>query len=298
MNLLTLTAQSYSRSYRYLKHGPGHFLMYVLGRFSAVRSFMVWLYSCRTTKPVPAHGTALIQDVDIEEAVRSIRQDGFFPGLHLRPEVIEQLLTFSSMATCFGEGKSDFPFRYADKDIVEQQSGRRFKLGRYNHALHASPALQGLASEPQLLAIARKYLQNEPVLIGARMWWSFSGPVDARQQEEAGQGFHYDVDGYRALAFFFYLTDVGPSNGPHVYVRGTHGGKLLKHIVSIHKGRHDDEIERSYGRESQIVCCGPVGSGFAEDIFGFHKGLHPEAGERLMVQLRYGLRDYGTGHQD
>jgi hypothetical protein len=113
-----------------------------------------------------------------------------------------------------------------------------------------------------------------------------------------GQGFHYDIDGYRALAFFFYLTDVGPSNGPHVYVRGSHTKKLLRHIVSLYKGRTDAEIESVYGLERQVVCHGPAGSGFAEDIFGFHKGVHPQSGDRLIVQLRFGLRDYGTGHND
>jgi hypothetical protein len=298
MNLLTLTAQSYSRSHRYLRHGAGHLLMYAFGRFGVVRSFMVWVYSLRSTKALPATQPTLVQDVDVEEAARSIREDGFFPGLRLRQEIAEQLLTFSSMATCFADGDPGLPFHYDDKDIVERQSGKIFKLGKFNHAFSASPVLQALASDPQLLAIARNYLRTEPVLVCARMWWSFAGPTDAKQQMKDGQGFHYDIDGYRALAFFFYLTDVGLSNGPHIYVRGSHTKKLLRHIASIYKGRGDDEIERAYGRERQIVCCGPAGSGFAEAIFGFHKGLHPESGDRLVVQLRYGLRDYGTGHND
>jgi hypothetical protein len=74
--------------------------------------------------------------------------------------------------------------------------------------------------------------------------------------------------------------------------------KQLRHIVSMYKSRSDAEIERSYGLERQIVSCGRAGSGFAEDIFGFHKGLHPESGDRLIVQVRYGLRDYGTGQND
>jgi len=298
MNLLTLTTQSYSRSYQYLKHGPGHFLMYAFGRFRLVRSFMVGVYSLRKTKPLSAAGPTLIQDVDVDEAARAIYQDGFFPGLQLRKDVVEQLRVFSSMATCFAEGNPDLPFRYGEKEIVERQSGRTFKLGKFLYAFSASPVLQALASDPQLLAIARKYLRTEPVLVSARIWWSFAGPTDAKQQMRDGQGFHYDIDGYRALAFFFYLTDVGPSNGPHVYVRGSHTKKLLSHIVSLYKGRTDAEIESVYGRERQVVCHGPAGSGFAEDIFGFHKGVHPQSGDRLIVQLRFGLRDYGTGHND
>ena len=142
MNLLTLTSQSYTRSYQYLKHGPGHFFMYSFGRFRIVRSFMVWVYSLRKTKPLSAVST-LVQNVDVDEAARAICRDGFFPGLQLRKDVVEQLLTFSSMATCFGDGNPDLPFRYDDREMVERQSGHKFKLGKFLYAFSASPVLQG-----------------------------------------------------------------------------------------------------------------------------------------------------------
>jgi hypothetical protein len=299
MNVLRLSASVYTRSYPYLRGGPGHFLMYVLGRFRVVRLAMVGLYSLRRNQPLSVTDQAsYVEDVDVDAAVRTISKDGFVHGLRLRPEVVEQLLAFSSMATCFGEGKTEFPFNYRDREAAEQQFGRKFRLGRYNHAFLASPALKALAADKQLLAIARKYLRTTPVLVGARMWWSFAGPAPTEEQKKAGQGFHYDIDGYRALTFFFYLTDVGLSSGPHVYVRGSHVKKRLKHLVTMYKGRSDEEIAESYGIERQVVSCGPAGSGFAEDIFGFHKGLAPESGDRLIVQVRYGLRDYGTGHGD
>jgi hypothetical protein len=299
MNVLRLSASVYSRSYPYIKGGPGHFFMYVLGRFRAVRLAMVGLYSLRRSPASPvANQATYIQDVDVDAAARTIAKDGFVHGLSLRPEVVEQLLAFSSMATCFGDGKTQFPFNYRDREAAEQQFGRSFRLGRYNHAFTASPVLQALATDKQLVAIARKYLKTTPVLLGARMWWSFAGPVTTEEQKKAGQGFHYDIDGYRALTFFFYLTDVGMKSGPHMYIRGSHVKKRLKHIVSMYKGRSDEEIAESYGIERQVISCGPAGSGFAEDIFGFHKGLSPESGDRLIVQLRFGLRDYGTGHGD
>jgi hypothetical protein len=202
------------------------------------------------------------------------------------------------MATCYADGSPDLPFRNGEKELLECQAGKKFRLGTFNHAFSASPILQALASDPQLVAIARKYLRAEPVLIGARMWWSFAGPAAAEEQIKAGQGFHYDLDGYRAVAFFFYLTDVGPLNGPHVYVRGSHTKKPLRYLVSLYKSRSDSEIATYYGLENQAVSCGSAGFGFAEDIFGFHKGQHPESGDRLIVQVRYGLHDYGTGRDD
>jgi len=298
MNVLRLSVSSYRRSQRYLEGGPGHFFMYLLARFRVVRSIVVWIYSLRNTTALSAAGPTFVEHVDVDGAARCISEDGFFSGLRLQPDAVEELLTFSDLAPCFGDGRRDRPFLYADRANAEQQYGETFKLGRYNHALLASPLLQALSRDAQLLAIARKYLQTEPVLIGVRMWWSFVGPADKDEQMKSAQGFHYDIDGYRGLTFFFYLTNVGLSNGPHVYVRGTHVKKAWKHVVSLYKGRSDDEINQSYGLERQVVSCGPAGSGFAEDIFGFHKGLHPESGDRLIVQLRYGLRDYGTGRND
>jgi hypothetical protein len=281
----------YNRCRPYLRCGLGHFLMCVFGRFGLVRSFMVRMYGRRASEPLSACGQSLLEDIDVDDAVAKIRQDGVCDGLFLRREMIEEFLDSSSRLTCFGDGNVNSPFRYS-ADICQSQATQRFRLGTYTDALRRVPVLRALASDQQLLAIARRYLGTTPALIGARMWWSFAGPADTAQKVKAGQGFHYDIDGYRGLTFFFYLTDVTPSSGPHVYVRGTHTTKAWKHLVAISRTHGDDEIEKKYGADRQITLCGPPGSGFAEDIFGFHKGLHPETGDRLIVQVRYGLRAY------
>lgn len=299
MNVLTLAASFHRKSRPYLQGGLAHFFMYFFGRFRIVRSFMVWTYKRSGVQPVAAPaGLAQVEQVNVGEAVRSISQNGFYRGIRLRSETVDELLSFAATAPCFGEGKMDRPFVYLDKEIAERRLGQSFKRGVYNHAFVASPVLRALVSDPQLLAIARKYLGTEPAVIGARMWWSFACPADAEEQMEAGQGFHYDIDGYRALTFFFYLSSVGPLDGPHIYIRGSHRKKSLRHLISLHKGRSDADIERYYGTDKQVVFCGDPGSGFAEDIFGFHKGQHPESGARLIVQVRYGLHDYGTGKND
>jgi hypothetical protein len=295
VTLLALT-QSYRRSRRYLEAGPRHLTMYIFARFALVRSFVVWLHSKRKALPAPSSTSTLVERAAIDDVVGKVLEDGYATGLALRDEVVQQLLTFSSMATCFGDAKEDRPFHYRAKDANTEVGP--YRLGAYKHALQASPVLQSLTRDPQLVAIARKYLGTEPVLMCARMWWSFAVPADHEQQNAAGQGFHYDIDGYRGLTFFFYLTDVGPTSGPHVYVRGTHIKKSWKHLLSLYKGQSDREIEKRYGRDRQVQLCGPAGSGFAEDIFGFHKGMHPETDNRLIVQVRYGLHDYGTGRND
>jgi hypothetical protein len=291
-NLLTQSANPRRQWGGYFNHGTAHFLMSALGRFPSVRSFMVRLHHLERPEQSSDSGPTMVDTVDVNDAVDRIRLDGVFPGLRLRHEVMEEFLSFCATATCFGDGKAEFPFRYGDKSTPEQQAGRPFKRGVYNNALRSSHLLQALMSDTQLVAIAGKYLGTLPVPIQARIWWSFPGPADSEEQRLAGQVFHYDIDSYRGLTFFFYLTDVGPSNGAHVYVRGTHMKKLWKDSFCIYKRRSDAEIARSYGAERQMLFSGPAGYGFAEDIFGFHKGLHPESGDRLMIQVGFGLRDY------
>jgi hypothetical protein len=285
-------SRSRTAAWRYLRGGPGHFFMYVFGRFEVVRSTVVWAHKRRPSKTAVAGGVSLLDDVDTGRAVCAISNDGYFSGLRLRADVLDELRRFSSTTTCFGEEDFQFPFDLEDKTAAEQRYGRKLKVGRFDDVLQTCLHVQGLASDPTLLAIARGYLGTEPVLLGARMWWSFASEADAAQQRSLGQGFHYDIDGYRALAFFFYLTDVTPASGPHVCISGSHKEKPLKALLSLHKSRTDAEIAAWYGTERQMVLCGTAGDGIAEDIFCFHKGLHPESGDRLMLQLRYGLCNY------
>jgi hypothetical protein len=76
-------------------------------------------------------------------------------------------------------------------------------VGRLDYALQTCPEVQSLTSDPTIIAIARKYLGCKPVFLGTRMWWNFATEASASEQMALGQGFHYDLDGYRAVAFFF-----------------------------------------------------------------------------------------------
>jgi hypothetical protein len=129
------------------------------------------------------------------------------------------------------------------------------------------------------------------------MWWSFAACSDLRQQVHDAQSFHYDLDDYRAIAFFFYLSDVDLESGPHVCVLGSHRRKPLRFLFSPFKSKSDEQVSTFYGADHIVTVCGPVGSGFAEDLFCFHKGLHPKTRDRLLLQVRYRFRAYGDGSE-
>lgn len=286
-----------STLWSYLRHGPGHLIMYTCGRFETVRRAAVLLNRFRF--PPLDSGTMRSRDllpVAVEDAADSIRAAGLFSGLTLKTETLDQLLQYCRENSCYAEGERKLSFLAHNREAAERQYERRILLGRYLDCRSECPAIKRLEKDTLLRGIARAYFGSEPVLIGARMWWSFATHATPEEQNKSGQTFHYDIDGYRSIAFFFYLTDVDAEAGPHIYVRGSHRQKRLWHLFSLRKSRTDTEIEETYGRSAIETIDGKAGSGFAEDIFCFHKGLAPRERDRLVLQVRFGLRDYGTSH--
>ena len=127
------------------------------------------------------------------------------------------------------------------------------------------------------------------------MGWTFVGSEeDYSQKGEIGSPtilYHYDLDDYRALKFFFYLTDVDSLTGSHRCVAGSHHRRKLSHYFL--RGQTDQEIAEYYGADSMTEICGAAGYGFAEDPFCFHRGSPPVKAPRLMIQLEFAINDYG-----
>ena len=119
------------------------------------------------------------------------------------------------------------------------------------------------------------------------MWWSPT--FGEAPGDEAAQYFHFDFDPAPFwLHFFIYLTDVGPDNGPHVYVRGTHlsGRPQLKPLISRGYVRISDaEMVDKVGKENIVELCGSRGTILAVDTRGYHKGKMPTANHRLVAQM-------------
>jgi hypothetical protein len=82
-----------------------------------------------------------------------------------------------------------------------------------------------------------------------------------------------------------------------VHVRGSHVKKPFQYVARLFKGRNDAEIERSYGPERWLSYVDPQDSGSLKTYSAFTRARLPKKGDRSLIQLRYGLRDYGTGHK-
>lgn len=157
-----------------------------------------------------------------------------------------------------------------------------------------NPDVQSLLADPSILALVQAYLGALPVADVLNMWWhtSYSGRPDA----QAAQFFHFDMDRIRWLKVFIYLTDVGPENGPHSFVRGSHrtGGIPWSLLQRGYKRLTDRDVHEHYAEDACREFSAPRGSIIVEDTRGLHKGAHVRAGPRLILQLQFSNGLFGA----
>lgn len=278
--------------YKRAVKNPQWLLMFVIGRFKIIRFIAA---SLSKSSPISNYKVeeSIFADVDLDAAVRALKQNGCYPGIKLPQNVLQEIIDYSKKTPCYGDAEYNMGFLYADKAEIEAKCEKQFVRGDYFNALLNCPAIKKIASDPKLLAIASKYMGGDAIVSGSRLWWLFTNDTDYDLNKGA-YFFHYDLDDYQCLKMFFYITDVSSSDGPHVYVKGSHKKKKLKYLLSLFKLRSDQEIIDYYGQENLVPIYGKAGSGFIEDVYCFHKATPPQKSDRLMLQVQFALNNYGN----
>ena len=121
------------------------------------------------------------------------------------------------------------------------------------------------------------------MIAALRTWWTLPTPGAAPQATEL---FHRDVDDFRFLKLFLYLTDVDEEAGPHVFARGTH---KLPELSAIRRYR-DHEVRRVVEPHDMIQVLGCAGTAFLEATYGLHRATKPIARPRLAFSALYTMR--------
>ncbi|MFN6515125.1 MAG: hypothetical protein RMY29_011560 [Nostoc sp. CreGUA01] len=281
-------------NYKGLTKNPRWLLMRKIARFKTGRAMMIYFLK-RSHKLYFNESNSCFPDLDVDDVVKQIKTEGLYLGIHLPGDIVKEIVEFAYSTACYGNRKTDMGFFYHQKEQVQAKSGKHFFIGSYFNTALLCPAIKKLQNDPKLLAIAAVFLDAEPIHQGNLMWWSFSGNATYLEQSQAAQLFHYDIDDYRFLKFFFYLTDVDDRSGPHVCVRGSHNNKKWSHLW-LRKRETDEDIIDYYGCESLVKICGKSGLGFVEDPLCFHKGITPTHQDRLILQIEFARTDYGMQH--
>ncbi|MDF5708668.1 MAG: hypothetical protein PUP90_13645 [Nostoc sp. S4] len=281
-------------NYKGLTKNPSWLLMRKIARFKIGRAMMIYFFK-RSDKLDFNESNSFFPDVNVDEVVNYLKTDGLYLGICLPEDVVQEIVKFAYSTVCYGNRKTDMGFCYYHKEQAQTKLGQKFIIGSYFNTALLCPAIKKLQSDPKLLSIAAAFLDAQPIHQGNLMWWSFAGSTTYLEKSQAAQLFHYDVDDYRFLKFFFYLTDVDDRSGPHVCVRGSHNKKKWSHLW-LRKRETDEDIINYYGFESLVKISGKAGFGFVEDPLCFHKGITPTHQDRLILQIEFARTDYGMQH--
>jgi hypothetical protein len=145
----------------------------------------------------------------------------------------------------------------------------------------ACPGLLTLVNAPRVLRIAADYLGCKPTISSLGVRWTFPFSSETTRF----QSFHRDVDDWRFLKLFIYLSDVDAGSGPHTFVRRSHDtafGLTMRAYTRL-------EIEARFGAHNIATVTGPMGTTFMADTLGVHCGDRPALSPRLLLQVQYSL---------
>ncbi len=269
--------------------------MSIFGRFWVIRSVVNFFLS-KPQKQLDL-SSSVFSDLDAKVIVESLFKDGLWLGLKLPGDMRQEILDYAIRTECYANSNPSLGFHFLLKKQAEQTCQFSFNKAEYVNTSLTCPTIYKLANDSFLLEIASKYLNSEAVFTGSRLWWLFPVDDETFDPKQTVSYYHYDLDDYNCVRFFFYVTDVDLESGPHICIRGSHRKKKLAHLLSPFKRRNDEDMVNYYGEENIITICGEAGFGFAEDTNCYHKAERPRSKNRLILQIQYAMKDYGN-HND
>lgn len=158
----------------------------------------------------------------------------------------------------------------------------------------AHPLFHALLHDPQILSIVEQYVDAPVSLIASPLRYTFPSETASA---DAAQMYHYDLDTLRWLKVFYYLSDVGPENGPHVCVQGSHApGAKSPELLRREYGRITDQEIAAHQPGTEYSIQGPAGTVVLGDTRAYHKGLNVKSGYRLMLFPLYAPSTLGFYH--
>jgi hypothetical protein len=233
-----------------------------------------------------------------EPVVSELRNRGYYVFPRAIPaDLCDRLLDFAQTRPCIPRQQDGATAGSALGKIVFPRSAP--KAVRYDfdpQDLLQNEDVQRLLADWSLVALAQAYLGARPAVDVLNLWWNtdYSRIPDS----EAAQYFHFDMDRPKWLKFFFYLTDVGPENGPHSFVAGSHRTGAIPAPL-LRKGYSrlsDEEVWQAFGQPDIHEFVAPRGTIIAEDTRGLHKGKLVQSGDRLVLQIQFSNSLFGASH--
>ena len=197
------------------------------GRSNDLMTMLIRISDRKAALPGPRGELGVSTGLEAERVADYIHRDGYYVfDQRLSADICDRLLQFALHTPARVRPTKGTPLPAGAERLKTVYDRRNPLAVRYDFDVADvlnSADVQSIMVSPTVLSVAQSYLNSTPIADVVSMWWhtAFSNQPD----EEAAQFFHFDMDRIKWLKFFIYLTDVGPDNGPHCFVRGSHRTK-------------------------------------------------------------------------
>lgn len=294
--------------FRSLMINPKYTIMRGLARFSFFRNTVVVLRKLLTYKKSQRLEEDLVSNLHksifktegYKEKIRELKTKGSSLGLYLPKEYTNKLLEFSAINKLYAYREEKLGFDLDDRLKAEEKIGKEILLAQYFNVLKDCPTVKKIIEDPLVKLIALKYLESPPCFLGVNLWWTFPTTPDPAVQKKNAHFFHRDIDDFKFLKFFFYLTDVEKNDGAHWLVLNSH--RIPPHIKFkdrfLTRRFTDEEIFAFYPNSDIKEIIGNKSTGFVEDTLSVHKGATPAKNPRLLLQFQFGLFNFLPENND
>ena len=202
--------------------------------------------------------------------------------------------------------KGPHVYSFSGQSQRMDQVRREYSMAGYtSDQVMRAPHLIDTFNDPRLIDLLEAQIGCVPTLYSLSAWWSFPA---ASPELIHSQYFHRDIDDWRFVALFLYLTDVDGMGGPHQVVAGSQTldgfrSMLVKAEMAGRAANGFDPAEsfkKSAGKEFSADCerlfsdsifnaTGPAGTMWLVNTMALHRGLMPTKAPRLVVCARFGL---------
>jgi hypothetical protein len=172
--------------------------------------------------------------------------------------------------------------------LKEKKKDDNIYICRYREPHQDIEVVKNIAHNKNILNLVERYFQTTPIVHSTQIWWTYPYYNDGLPSNPPGNefGYHYDVDDFKFLKLFFYLSKVDNKSGPHYYIKNN-GRKSIKEFLD--RRLSDDEAKKIYN-DRILTITGDIGSGFIEDASFYHKGSNPELDSgRGILQIIYSV---------
>jgi hypothetical protein len=285
-----------------LAKSPRYALMRGVARFAPMRWGVARLKSVLQSTAAARYEHELLArmrttnfgGVDRQKLLDEIHVRGCGFGLQLPTPLVVAVRQYADTHPVFAYRNEKLGFRTAERARAEAVLNKEILLAQYYNSEADCPAIREVAADPLLNWIALKYLGSVPKFLGVNLWWTYPVRPNREDQLKHAHFFHRDVDDFKFLKFFFYLTEVESGDGAHWLVSGSHRNPPYIHFKDrfLLRRFEDAEIEGFYDPAQVLEVVGGPGLGFAEDTLCIHKAASPSCKPRLILQLQFALFDF------